>query len=289
LTPNEPAGPRRPADDAARACPVCGSPAHLKPFYRSKDWLVVRCMRCTFAWAVDLDEAPKSTAFTWGEDVVRESQQRESMYRDRLARVERYQPAPRIWLDVGCGGGGLLKCARDAGYEVEGIELSPSADVITREFGIPVHKLPLAEVVGQLRHRAFGVVSYFHVLEHVPDPVGELRLAKTLLGPQGVLVVEVPFFDSLPWKVLGSRHRHFYRGHRSYFNRQSLEAILMATGFGVLEAGSVPYQMTADWLLMRLGSPAQRVRRSLPPRILRRSVPINTGEYLLAIARAAPV
>ncbi|MFI5178595.1 MAG: class I SAM-dependent methyltransferase [Vicinamibacterales bacterium] len=232
-----------------------------------------------------MDARPTSTAFTWGEEIVRESQQRESMYRDRLARVERYQPAPRSWLDVGCGGGGLLKCAADAGYDAEGIELSPSADVITREFGLAVHKLPLAEALGQLRHQTFGVVSYFHVLEHVPEPVGELTLARTLIGPTGVLVVEVPFFDSLPWKILGARHRHFYRGHRSYFNRQSLEAILAKTGFTVLEIGSVPYRMTADWLLMRLGSPVRRVRRSLPSNVLRRSVPINTGEYLLAIAR----
>ena len=63
-----------------------------------------------------------------------------------------------------------------------------------------------------------GVISYFHVLEHVWDPVTSLSTARALLDKSGLLVVEVPFFDSLPWKIFGTMHRHFYRGHRSDFN-----------------------------------------------------------------------
>jgi 2-polyprenyl-3-methyl-5-hydroxy-6-metoxy-1,4-benzoquinol methylase len=210
------------------------------------------------------------------------------MYRDRVSRVEKYGPNPRAWLDVGCGGGGLLTCAAAAGFEAEGIELSPSADLITARFGIPVHKRPLADAIAGLGHHRFGVVSYFHVLEHVVDPLGELRTARRLLGPHSLFVVEVPFFDSPAWRLFGSKHRHFYRGHRSYFNRQSLTRILTATGFTVLEVGSVPYQMTADWLLGRLGAPAKPLRDVLPSTLLRRVVPVNTGEYLLAIASMAP-
>jgi hypothetical protein len=136
-----------------------------------------------------------------------------------------------------------------------------------------------------LRQAVYGVVSYFHVLEHVPEPVEELRAVRAILGADSVLAVEVPFFDSLPWRVRGPRHRHFYRGHRSYFNERSLRTILETTGFDVLDMGSVPYQMTADWLLKRLGSRASGLRRALPAAVLKRSVPINSGEYLLAISR----
>lgn len=266
-------------------CPLCGGAAEPKPFYQSPDWMVVRCARCTFAWAIDLDAAPSSTAFTWGEDIVVESAAREPMYRDRVNRVDKYQPSPRTWLDVGCGGGGLLCAAAAAGFVAEGIELSPSADVITERFGIPVHKQPLREATALLRQPVYGVVSYFHVLEHVPEPVEELRAARAILGAESLMVVEVPFFDSIPWRVRGAKHRHFYRGHRSYFNQQSLRTILETTGFSVLEMGSVPYQMTADWLLRRLGTRASGLRRALPAAVLKRSVPINSGEYLLAISR----
>ena len=112
-------------------CPICGSAPVPRPFHDEPDWQVLRCSGCTYAWVVDRANPAPTTAFDWSENIVRESQNRMHMYRDRLGRVERYSPAPKTWLDVGCGGGGMLKCVADAGYLAEGIELSPSADTIS--------------------------------------------------------------------------------------------------------------------------------------------------------------
>lgn len=268
-----------------KLCPVCGSASFPTPYYRTHDWLVLRCSRCTFAWVVDLAKAPKSTSFDWGEEIVQESQKRFPMYQDRLERVERHVPFPKTWLDIGCGGGGMLKCVADAGFVAEGIEPSPAADYITAQLGISVHKKILSEALGDLCLGEYGVVSYFHVLEHVQTPIAELITARQLLGNKSLLVIEVPFFDSLPWKILGSYHRHFYRGHRSYFNERSMSELLRQTGFAVIKLESVPYQMTVDWLLIRLGEVTDSVRHRLPRNILQRPIRINTGEYLLVIAR----
>ncbi len=207
------------------------------------------------------------------------------MYQDRLGRVERHVPFPRAWLDVGCGGGGMLKCVADAGFVAEGIEPSPAADYITAQLGVPVHKKILSEAIGDLGLEEYGVISYFHVLEHVQNPAAELIAIRQLLGDKGLLVIEVPFFDSLLWKLWRSRHRHFYRGHRSYFNVRSMTELLQKTGFKVIQWESVPYQMTIQWLLMRLGKGTSVVCRLLPRGILEQTIRIDTGEYLLVIAR----
>jgi 2-polyprenyl-3-methyl-5-hydroxy-6-metoxy-1,4-benzoquinol methylase len=268
-------------------CPVCGASAIDKRFYAERDWEVRRCGSCSYAWVVDLANPAATTAFSWSEDIVRESQLRMHMYVDRLDRIERFRSGPKTWLDVGCGGGGMLKCVADAGYQAEGIELSPSAETITAWFGIPVHRVPLTEAAGQLRQDRYGVISYFHVLEHILDPRRELQTARRLLHPEGLLVVEVPCFDSVPWKLLRSRHRHFYRGHRSYFNPISLRRLLENTGFSVTLSQTVPYQMTLDWLLRRVGSVTNPMRAVLPSGWGNAVLSINTGEYLLMVARSA--
>lgn len=268
-----------------RVCPICTARSTTKPYFHAEAWMVLRCSHCSYAWVVDLADPEPTTAFAWGENVVQESQRRLPMYQDRIQRIEKYRPTPKRWLDIGCGGGGMLKCVIDAGYEAEGIEPSPAADYIQALLHIPVHKTSLAETYESLRFKEYGVVSYFHVLEHVTDPTAELMATRQLLGEQSLLVIEVPFFDSLPWKVMGSRHRHFYRGHRSYFNKASLTKILRKTNFSVLSCESVPYQMTLDWLLMRLGRFTNPLRQRIPRTLLERSIHINTGEYLLAIAR----
>ena len=209
------------------------------------------------------------------------------MYQDRLDHVEQHVPYPKTWLDVGCGGGGLLKCVKDAGYVVEGIEPSPAADYISLQYGITVHKKILSESVVDLCHSEYGVISYFHVLEHLHDPMTESLLVHKLLSNKGLLVIEVPFFDSLPWKLLGHRHRHFYHAHKSYFNKKSIYELLQRAGFRLIECERVPYYITIGWLLMRLGGVADIIHHHLHQNILERLIPISTGEYLLVIARKA--
>lgn len=266
-------------------CPICASPPREKPFFRGTDWRVLRCSACTFAWVAEIAGQPEDTAFDWDEDVVAESLKRLPMYEDRLSRIERHRPAPRSWLDIGCGGGGLLRCVADHGFEAEGIELSPSADRIGRTLGITVHRRLLKAARAQLLHAPYGVVSYFHVLEHVHDPVEELAVAREVVGDGGILAVEVPHFDTFFWRLVGSRHRHFYRSHLSYFNETSLSGLLAKTGFDLLSLESVPYVMSVAWALRRLGGPVAALRRVLPDAISNRRISINSGEYLLAVAR----
>jgi SAM-dependent methyltransferase len=104
-------------------------------------------------------------------------------------------PAPggRL-LDVGCGTGAFLAAARDAGYEVTGIDFAEDLVGFARSrFGLDsVHACSLESFAGQEQPGSFDVVTLFEVLEHQDDPSAFIASIKRLLRPQGFVALSVP-------------------------------------------------------------------------------------------------
>jgi SAM-dependent methyltransferase len=94
------------------------------------------------------------------------------------------------YLDVGCGSGASLGVARALGWQVAGIEMDEAAAAKARRF---TGELYVGDALSAPFAAArFDVVTAFHVLEHVPDPVAMLRRMLEWLAPGGLLIVEVP-------------------------------------------------------------------------------------------------
>lgn len=105
-------------------------------------------------------------------------------------------------LDVGCGSGLLLLIMHRIGFEhVEGIDPYYPSD---RPVGgrVPVYRRTLQQHVAE-QPPPYDLLMYHHVLEHLPDPEGELRLAQRLLQPGGRVLVRVPLAGSYHWRYYG--------------------------------------------------------------------------------------
>lgn len=106
-----------------------------------------------------------------------------------LGRLEPLRAQGRL-LEVGCASGLLLKRARERGWSVTGVELSPEAVVHARSLGLEVHQGTLNDA--RLAADSYDVVFMGDVLEHVPDCRETLTEVARVLAPGGHAVVRGP-------------------------------------------------------------------------------------------------
>ncbi len=110
--------------------------------------------------------------------------------RQQLDYFYRHLPrTPGRLLDIGCGNGLFLLRAREAGWDVEGLEPDPMAASSAEAAGLRIHPvLPEAFHPAQ----SYDRVTLSHVFEHVHHPAGLLRECFRLLKPDGEVWLSLP-------------------------------------------------------------------------------------------------
>jgi 2-polyprenyl-3-methyl-5-hydroxy-6-metoxy-1,4-benzoquinol methylase len=166
------------------------------------------------------------------------------MWKKRLRELLRFKKNGKL-LDVGCGLGTFLDLARASGFDVYGTEVSGYVCNLTKE------KMQIPTFHGELANsgmpaKYFDVITMWHTLEHMPDPVANLQKSHELLKDDGLLVVAVPNINNLIMKTLyplvrrksfrlfSLKHKEL---HLSHFSNKTLAAILNKTGFEIIHEG----------------------------------------------------
>jgi SAM-dependent methyltransferase len=239
---------------AHSGCPWCGSRS-IEPFADRAPFHLDACRACGVAFVNPPpgDEllAQHYPASYYSTDA--ESRAVRDHLRWKRYDVRRLLPrigglAPGRWLDLGCGIGGVLVAAREAGFAAEGIELSAEAARFgAQRLGVTVHAGTLDDYA--LPAGAFSVISLFHVIEHLRDPAEELERLVKLLRPGGALVIEAPALDSLGARIFGARWFHLdVPRHLFHFTAEAVAIRLTNLGLDVERLGSHhPAHGAASW------------------------------------------
>ncbi|KYK26697.1 MAG: hypothetical protein AYK23_02715 [Candidatus Proteinoplasmatales archaeon SG8-5] len=140
---------------------------------------------------------------------------------------------PLRYLDMGCGIGHTLEFAKRRGWEAHGIDISDWAVEEGRRLGRDI-KLTTLENSG-FPDEHFDVILMSEVIEHVTDPMHELKVARRKLKKGGIIVVDTINIDSFFMRFLGERSSFIEAGHLTYFSYRTLRETLQKAGFRVLK------------------------------------------------------
>ncbi len=153
---------------------------------------------------------------------------------DRWERIEPYIQGGSKVLDAGAGGGELLYLLEEKGCEAIGIEPNKGyANYAIDQYGVDIHVEFFEDVA--FDPFAFDSILLFHVLEHLENPVQEIKRLMRFLKPGGAFIIEVPNVS----------YRHCYPtakwhiGHLYNFNRATLAATAFKAGMEIIEVNEL--------------------------------------------------
>jgi SAM-dependent methyltransferase len=132
------------------------------------------------------------------------------------------------------------------GWRVTGLDVSEETVADVRA-ALGVRVLAGSLPHPDLKPASFDVVTMWHSLEHVHDPLAALREAHRLLVPGGRLMVAVPNIASAPFRWFGPAWFALeLPRHLTHFAPPTLRAMLEAAGFRVERLRLVRH---SDWLV----------------------------------------
>ncbi len=154
---------------------------------------------------------------------------------ERLQRLRPWLPSSSRVLDLGAGAGELLYLLRAAGHDISGIEPNLGyGDFAREDLGLPVQAGGYQEA--NVEPASQDLVTAFHVVEHLEDPVDALRVMASWVRPGGRLFIEVPnILSACQWP--SSR---FHVAHLFNFSPATLAMAGRRAGLTVLDHHTSP-------------------------------------------------
>jgi 2-polyprenyl-3-methyl-5-hydroxy-6-metoxy-1,4-benzoquinol methylase len=254
-------------------CPILGRETTTESTPYSRDeWEVVKCretgfyflknppsyenVRCDFEWTKSIKSERKrreisEPIFSIVSKASRKirhsltSNQRNKFYsKGKKIIIGLKKELPVTIIDIGCGGGKLLKqlssrFAED-GFEINpiGIELSDTLSELAKEQLLPIggdiiHANAI-DGVSRCLERSCNLVMMRSFLEHERKPLELLTKLKKVLKPEGAIIIKVPNFACWNRIVRGQKWCGFrYPDHVNYFTPKTIKILAKEAKYSI--------------------------------------------------------
>jgi 2-polyprenyl-3-methyl-5-hydroxy-6-metoxy-1,4-benzoquinol methylase len=254
---------------------------------------IVRCCDCGLIYSNPRwDDSELMDSYEAVQDplYLQERQGRVLTFEQHLRPLEKItgQAGGRKLLDVGCYTGVFLEIAARHGWDAWGIEPSQWAAEQAKKLGLNVIGGTLE--AAKLPEASFDVATMWDVIEHVADPLAEIRRVHRVLRPGGLIVIHTMDIDSLFSRLMGPHWPWLMEMHIYYFSQRAMAAMLEKAGFRVIRSGPQGRYQTLGYLGTRftalfgkLGRPVEWALNAT--RLRQMTAPINLGDLFTVYAR----
>ena len=283
-------------------CNSCGS-SEYKLFYSEGGHDLVKCNNCSLVYLKTQpteDELKEIYSFKKGyhnqfadnQELIEDYERRGKI---KLEIVKKHTKSGNV-LDVGCSAGFFLKAAKDEGFNTFGVELSPDTAKIARErYGLNVVTSTL-ENAG-FENDFFDVVTFWDVLEHVPDPTAILKEANRITKKNGLVIIGLPNVGGLfprislfLYPITGYWWHHEMPIHLFQFTKKTLNKILAKTGYEKKEIIDTQLPINNSYIEEQMREKMKNKVFSylyfrIAIRISKYAVPLKMGDLIIFVAR----
>ncbi len=182
---------------------------------------LLKCEECGLRFAREMPSPSQLLSLYSGvvdPDYEEEAEGRGQNFLRIIKFLKRIKPGGKL-LDVGAATGIFMDLARQAGWEVYGVEPSRWASRRAQERGLKVWEGDFLDYPGEDK---FQIITMLDIIEHMATPGLALQKARELLDEGGILVITTPDIESLAARIMGKKWWHLRPAHVNFFSRRTL-------------------------------------------------------------------
>ncbi len=247
-------------------CPVCGNSNHdiIYQLYDDRygyDGLfeINKCKNCRHG-ALDLQFTDNDIANLYTEyyprnlhnlenrPVIKHCQSKFQAWLNGInANAYRWIPKNVSILDIGCGYGEAVGYHMARGCEAYGVEADSNVINVKEKYNYNIHIGSFDDKEYEADY--FDYVTMDQVIEHLQDPVNQIRNIHRILKPGGMLIMSTPNSNSLTAKIFRRKWLHWHVPyHLHFFSKKSIKLLADSAGFKLIKCKSITEY---TWLRMQ--------------------------------------
>jgi len=228
-----------------KKCILCDS-SHTSALFKRNKYVMVKCRNCGIIYQfpqVSKEKYLKDVQkhYSAVDPLYRVAYSRKSLYKRFIHKIRQPKRKNARLLDVGCGMGYFLSLAKNDGWNVFGLELSP--DIVKmgiQNYGLDIQCADFEE--SNFLDGYFDVITLWNVLDELLNPIGNILKIKKILKPGGIFFMRTPnasfhlfaYRTQQKLKKFHFEHTIPYQSsifHIFNFSKKTLKLILRDNGF----------------------------------------------------------